>query len=180
MDKKCVDMREVRIVPYDPNWTKKFLIESQDVKEALGDNCIAIHHIGSTAVPDLAGKPVIDIMPVVIDINLVDQYNNAMEKLDYTARGENGIPFRRYFRKGSVIRTYHIHVFQIGNSEIDRHIRFRDWMRNNAQDRQTYEDLKRDLAVKFPNDISAYCSGKDEFIRMIDKKALCLQSTKNL
>ena len=164
-------MRSVKIVPYDPSWQEKYLIESQYVWAALGQNCIEIHHIGSTAVNGLAGKPVIDIMPVVIDINQVDKYNNAMEKLGYTPRGEDGIPFRRYFRKGPHVRTHHVHVFEQGNTEIIRHIRFRDWMRNNCEDRQAYEGLKRDLAAQFPNDISAYCSGKDEFIAMIDKKA---------
>ena len=164
-------MREVKIVPYDLSWPEKFLIESQAVWEALGENCIEIYHIGSTAVKGLASKDVIDIMPVVRDINKVDECNTPMAELGYTPRGEDGIPFRRYFRKGPNIRTHHVHTFQIDNPQIGRHIRFRDWMRNNLEDRQAYEDLKRHLVIKFSNDISAYCSGKDEFIAMIDKKA---------
>ena len=113
---------------------EQFLIESEYVKHALGSNCIVIYHIGSTAVPGLASKPVIDLMPVVLDINAVDLCNEAMEILDYTARGEDGIPLRRCFRKGSHIRTHHVHVFEQGNPQIDRHLRFRNWMRNNAED----------------------------------------------
>lgn len=165
-------MRTVQIVPYDQTWPEQFLIESEYVKHALGSNCIVIYHIGSTAVPGLASKPVIDLMPVVLDINAVDLCNEAMEILDYTARGEDGIPLRRYFRKGSHIRTHHVHVFEQGNPQIDRHLRFRNWMRNNAEDRQAYENLKRRLAAQFSNDISAYCEGKNEFIASIDKKAM--------
>lgn len=164
-------MKEVKIVPYNPSWPEKYLIESKLVKEVLGDNCIEIHHIGSTAVEGLASKDVIDILPVVRDINIVDKSNEVMEKLGYTTRGEDGIPFRRYFRKGTDVRTHHVHIFQIGNPEIARHIRFRDWMRNNLQDRQAYEALKRQLAEQFRNDITSYTEGKNEFIALIDKKA---------
>ncbi len=164
-------MRGVKIVPYDKSYPEKYLIESQKVREVLGDNCIAIHHIGSTAVEGLMSKDVIDILPVVRDINIVDKYNKAMEKLGYTPRGEDGIPFRRYFRKGPDVRTHHVHVFQTGNPEIIRHIRFRDWIMNHQEDRKAYENLKRNLAAQFPNDISAYTEGKNEFIAMIDKKA---------
>lgn len=94
-----------------------------------------------------------------------------MEKLGYTARCEDGIPFRRYFRKGTDVRTHHVHIFQIGNPEIDRHIRFRDWMRDNLEDRRAYENLKRQLAEQFRNDITTYTEGKNEFIALIDKKA---------
>lgn len=167
-------MREVKIVPYDPSWPEKFVIESIDVRKALGENCIEIYHIGSSSVPGLAGKPVIDIMPVVLDINKVDECNAAMERLGYTPRGEDGIPLRRYFRKGPNIRTHHVHVFENGNAEIIRHIKFRDWIMNHREDMEAYEALKRSLAAQFPNDISAYCSGKDAFIALIDKKASLL------
>ncbi len=165
-------MKEVKIVPYNENWPKEFLIESQRVMEVLGNNCIEIHHIGSTAVPGLAAKPVIDILPVVQDINIVDKYNEAMERLGYTPRGEDGIPMRRYFRKGITVRTHHIHIFEEGNPQVMRHIKFRDWMRNHPEDMKAYESLKKKLAIQFSNDRHAYTEGKNEFIAMIDKKAV--------
>ena len=116
--------------------------------------------------PGLAAKPIIDILPVVKDILLVN--NQAMEDLDYEAKGEFGIPFRRYFQKGKEIRTHNVHVFEQGSTEIDRHLKFRDWMRKYPDDLNSYAKIKIELAEKFPSDIRAYCLGKEDFINNID------------
>jgi GrpB-like predicted nucleotidyltransferase (UPF0157 family)/Ser/Thr protein kinase RdoA (MazF antagonist) len=185
---RCADIRElithilaelnnmqkidrVEIKPYDPNWPSAFEIEAKRIKEALGHNCLAIHHIGSTSVPGLAAKPIIDMIPVVKDITEVDSYNVAMEALGYKAMGEYGIPLRRYFQKGLERRTHNIHVFEQNNPEIDRHLKFRDWMRTHPDDMQAYAELKRNLAIRFKNDIFSYCLGKEDFVAAIDKKA---------
>lgn len=81
------------------------------------------------------------------------------------------MPFRRYFQKGGDRRTHHVHVYESGNSEIERHLKFRDWMRTHVEDRQSYANLKQDLAKQFPNDTMAYCLGKEQFITSVDKKA---------
>lgn len=160
----------VEVVAYDTEWPNMFETEAKLIKNALGDNCIAIHHIGSTAVAGLSAKPIIDILPVVKDILQVDQYNSAMINLGYNAKGEHGIPFRRYFQTSCDGRTHNVHVFEKGNPEIDRHLKFRDWMRTNAHDRDAYGVLKIELALKYPNDIMSYCLGKDSFIADIDAK----------
>lgn len=160
----------VEVVAYDANWPNLFEIEAGLIKNALGGNCIAVYHIGSTAVPELSAKPIIDILPVVKDILQVDQFNSAMKSLGYEAKGEYGIPFRRYFQKGSERRTHNVHVFEKGNPEIDRHLKFRDWMRTHSSDRNAYGTLKVELALKYPNDINNYCLGKDAFIADIDSK----------
>lgn len=160
----------VEVVPYNHEWPQMFEIEAKLIKNALGDNCIVIHHIGSTAVPGLSAKPIIDILPVVKDILQVDQFNSEMTHLGYDAKGEYGIPFRRYFQKGSDRRTHNVHVFEKGNPEIDRHLKFRDWMRAHSSDRDAYGVLKVELALKYPNDIMNYCLGKDAFIADIDSK----------
>ena len=162
-------IRFIEVVPYNPDWPLEFEKEAAKIKEALGDNCLIIHHIGSTSVSGLSAKPLIDILPVVRDISIVDKI--AMEKLGYEARGEFGIPFRRFFCKGKNTRTHNVHIFEQGNSEIERHLKFRDWMRNHIDDRDAYAKLKTDLAEKFPHDIYSYCAGKDEFIARIDKNA---------
>ncbi|KTC92585.1 MULTISPECIES: bifunctional GrpB family protein/GNAT family N-acetyltransferase [Legionella] len=164
------DQRLIEVVPYDPAWPTQFSLEASLVKNALGDNCIEIHHMGSTAVPGLAAKPVIDMIPVVKDISKVDAANLLMGKLGYEARGEYGILFRRYFQKGGNHRTHHAHVFEVGNPEIERHLKFRNWMRANPEDRKAYGKLKQSLAVQYPHDMDAYCLGKDSFIAEIDKK----------
>jgi GrpB-like predicted nucleotidyltransferase (UPF0157 family)/predicted GNAT family N-acyltransferase len=162
-------MKIIEVVPYNQDWPLAFKTEAAKIKQALSDNCIEVHHIGSTSVPGLAAKPIIDIIPVVRDIHTVDKL--AMESLGYEAKGEFGIPFRSYFTKGKDIRTHNVHIFEQGNLEIERHLKFRDWMRNNPADKEAYANLKNGLAEKFPNDIEAYCIGKDEFVANIDAKA---------
>ncbi|HAT4673263.1 TPA: GNAT family N-acetyltransferase [Legionella pneumophila subsp. pneumophila] len=163
--------RLIEVVSYDANWSMQFEQEAERIKKALGSNCIEIHHIGSTSVPGLAAKPIIDMIPVVLDISKVDSANAAMQALGYEAKGEYGIPFRRYFQKGESLRTHHAHIFEFGNSEIERHLKFRDWMRAHPKDREAYARLKQELAHQYPNDITAYCLGKEDFIATIDKKA---------
>ncbi|HAT1820791.1 TPA: GNAT family N-acetyltransferase [Legionella pneumophila] len=161
----------IKVVPYDSSWSMQFEQEAEQIKKALGNNCIDIHHIGSTSVPGLAAKPVIDMIPVVLDLSKVDSANTAMRTLGYEAKGEYGIPFRRYFQKGDNQRTHHAHVFELGNSEIERHLKFRDWMRSHPEDREAYARLKQELARQYSDDITAYCLGKEDFIAIIDKKA---------
>ncbi len=161
--------RNIEVVPYNPDWPLAFELEAAKIKQALGDNCLRVHHIGSTSVPGLASKPIIDMIPVVRDIDAVDKL--AMEALGYETKGEFGIPFRSYFTKGKDIRAHNVHIFEQGNLEIERHLKFRDWMRNNPKDKEGYADLKNSLAKKFSNDIKSYCIGKDEFVANIDAKA---------
>lgn len=163
--------KNIEVVAYNPDWPKLFSAEAKFIKEALGDNCIEIHHIGSTSVPGLAAKPIIDILPVVKNISKVDDRQSFMENLGYVACGEYGIPLRRYFQKGKDIRTRNVHVFEQGNLEIDRHIKFRDWLCAHPDDLKAYASLKQDLASRFPNDIFSYCVGKDSFVAELDQKA---------
>jgi GrpB-like predicted nucleotidyltransferase (UPF0157 family) len=159
--------RQVTVVPYDARWPEIFKREAAIIREALGENCLDIYHIGSTAVPGLAAKPIVDIMPVVKDINKV------CEIPQYIAMGEYGIVGRRYFYKEeNKLRKVHIHIFQDSSPEIIKHLRFRDWMRNNGDDLEKYANLKILLADKFPNDIDKYCSGKKDFITSIYEKCL--------
>jgi GrpB-like predicted nucleotidyltransferase (UPF0157 family) len=159
-------IESIEIVLYNPEWPKIFEAEATVIKKALGDNCIAIHHIGSTSVPGLAAKPIIDMMPVVRDIVAVDQTIKAMEAIGYEAKGEGGMLFRRYFQK----KGFNVHIFEQTSSEIDGHLLFRDWMRIHEDDREDYATLKQDLASRYPNDIYQYVFGKDSFVRNIHSK----------
>ena len=164
------EQRLIKVEAYDASWPIQFEQEAEAIKTALGDNCINIYHVGSTSVPDLAAKPVIDMIPVVLDINKVDSANSSLLKLGYDAKGEFGMPFRRYFQKGGNQRTHQLHVFEQDNPEVERHLKFRDWMLSHSADRNAYARLKQALAEQYPYDINAYCLGKDEFIANIDKK----------
>lgn len=163
-------IRKIEVVEYDPNWPELFELEAERIKQALGSNCIEIHHIGSTSIPGLSAKPIIDMLPIVRDIQAVDKAIKAMESLGYEAKGEYGIAFRRYFQKGKNIRTHQAHVYQEADPEISRYLKFRDWMRSHATDAKNYAKLKKELAQKFPHDILQYCNGKDAFVASIDVK----------
>jgi len=160
----------IEVVSYNPQWPELFEVEAEQIKRALGCNCIEVHHIGSTSILGLSAKPVIDMLPVVRDIQEVDQATKAMESLGYEAKGEYGIAFRRYFQKGKNIQTHHVHVYQEADPEISRYLKFRDWMRSHPSDAESYGKLKLELAKKFPHDILQYCNGKDAFVASIDAK----------
>src|SRR5205085_5583576 len=117
-----------------------------------------IRHIGSTAIPDIYAKPVLDLLVEVRDITEVDGQSSAMESLGYEVMGEYGIPGRRYFRKDNRegIRTHHIHAFEAGSAEAGRHLAFRNYMITHPVDAQRYSELKRKLAEKHPQSIDEY------------------------
>lgn len=165
-------MRKVVVVEYDPQWPEMFAAEAEKLKAVFGRELTAIHHIGSTSVPGLKAKPIIDIMPIVKDIGAVDRFNEAMIRLGYEPLGEFGIPGRRFFPKGGEKRTHHVHVFQEGSKEALRHMAFRDYLRAHPEEAGQYGELKQRLAGRFPDDIESYMDGKDGFIKAMEQKAL--------
>lgn len=167
-------MKKVEVVPHNPRWRSAFEAEAKHIGAALGENVVAIHHIGSTAIPDIYAKPVIDLLVEVVNITEVDERSSAMEALGYEAMGGFGIPGRRYFRKDNQegIRTYQIHAFDAGSAQIDRHLTFRDYMIAHPEDARKYSELKRKLAKEHSQSIDGYMDGKDSFIKEIDRKAL--------
>ena len=164
-------VREIKVVPYDPEWPNLFKIEADRIAAVLDQQVVAIHHIGSTAIPNISAKPIIDMLVVVQDIEKIDDFNEEMTKQGYRPRGERGIPGRRFFIKGDdANRTHHIHIFQTGNPEIERHLNFRDYMIAHPEEAQAYGRLKEELTQRFPHDIEGYMAGKDGFIKEIEKK----------
>jgi GrpB-like predicted nucleotidyltransferase (UPF0157 family) len=165
--------RRVLLVPHNIHWADEFGRESAVVAGAMGDLLAAIHHIGSTAIPGIRAKPVIDILAVVRDVGRLDERNPQWQALGYEAMGEFGIPGRRYFRKDDAAgsRTHQVHAFQAGSPQIERHLAFRDFLRAHRECALQYESLKLRLAELFPADIASYTDGKDEFIKEMDAKA---------
>ncbi len=159
--------------PHDPRWADMFDTESKMVIRALGSNVTAIHHIGSTAIPDIYAKPIIDMLIEVVDIAEVDAHNLAMKALGYEAMGEYGIGGRRYFRKenDAGIRTHHAHTFATGSPEILRPLAFRDFMLEHPKWAERYSDLKRELAKAHSDSVEHYIDGKDGFIKDVDRRA---------
>lgn len=165
--------QHITVVDYNPLWVKKYEEESVLIKDILADNCIAIYHIGSTSVPGLAAKPIIDIMVAVKSLEKVDSVAEAFSEIGYEYLGEFGIKGRRYLRKGGDERTHQIHIFRMDDwNNIGRHLAFRDYMRTHKKERMEYANLKTELAQKFPYNIEEYCDGKESFVREIEKIAL--------
>jgi GrpB-like predicted nucleotidyltransferase (UPF0157 family) len=164
-------MRKVEVVTYKKEWSKLFHDECQKLEDIFGPEMMNVYHIGSTAIPAIHAKPVIDILAVVKDVECVADFNKEMEELGYDAKGENGIAGRRFFRKGGDERTHHIHMFQKGHEEIARHLAFRDYLLSHPDVAQEYSRLKQRLAAEFPDDIKGYVNGKNDFIKKVDEKA---------
>ena len=172
--------RKIEVVDYRPEWDSMFKVESKKIKKILGKNCVGVYHIGSTSVKGLPAKPIIDIMPVVKDISLVDAHNGEFEALGYECRGEFGILGRRFFAKGGDNRTHHIHIFEQSNqTDIQRHIAVRDYLNAHSDTAAEYAALKKKLAAEFPFDNDGYCDGKEEYMKSLEEKALHWQEKQN-
>ena len=165
--------QHVVVVEYRPEWPLAYEKEKERIQKILKENCLALWHIGSTSVPGLAAKPVIDILGAVRSLEEVDAVSEAFVQAGYACMGEFGIAGRRYFRKGGEERTHQIHLF-CGDDwdSLHRHLAFRDFMRAHVKEREAYGELKKKLAEQHPWDIEAYCDGKDEFVKEMERRAL--------
>jgi GrpB-like predicted nucleotidyltransferase (UPF0157 family) len=164
----------VEVVAYDPRWKAGAEAEAGQIHAALGDIIFAIHHIGSTAIPGIFAKPILDFLLEVKGLTRLDDRIPSMEGLGYEPMGEYGIPGRRFFRKlgAGGKRTHHVHAFETGSPELGRHLAFRDYMIAHPEAALQYSALKRNLAQKYPDDIDAYMDGKDIFIKEHEAKAI--------
>lgn len=170
--------QHVVVSAYDPLWKQMYAEEAGLIKKILGGNCVAIFHIGSTAVEGIRAKPVIDIMPVVKDLDMVDRLAGEFEKTGYEYLGEFGIAGRRYLRKGGDERTHQMHIFRQDDTEnIERHLAVREYLQSHEEAARRYGQLKAGLARRYPYDIERYCDGKEEFVKRLE--ALALQWKRN-
>ena len=164
------ERRGIVIKEYDPQWSEHYLKHEGVIKEALGKNILSIAHVGSTSVPGLAAKAIIDIDVVVENSADETLYLPALEKVGYVLRvREPDWHEHRMFRTPEL--DVHIHVFSPGVAELKRHAIFRDYLSENAEDRQVYEEVKREMAKKDWHDMSAYAHVKSEVIEGILRKA---------
>jgi GrpB-like predicted nucleotidyltransferase (UPF0157 family) len=108
---------KIEVLPHNPQWKHDFHGESKQIRRALGETVVAIHHIGSTAIPNIYAKPIIDLLVEAKYIEKIDDQTSVMKALGYEAMGEFGIPSRRYFRKHNPagIRTHHVHIFPVNS-----------------------------------------------------------------
>lgn len=165
-------VRKVEVLSYNQKWPSLYEEEAKKLRAVLGENMISVYHIGSTSVPGLSAKNIIDIMPVVADIQVVDTYLQEMRNHGYEPKGENGIPGRRYFQKGGKHRSHHIHIYPCGHIAIDRHLAFRDYLRTHSEAAHIYSQLTEQLAGQYPYDITSYVQGKEQLVLEIERQAL--------
>ena len=164
----------VEIKPYDPNWTNIFEKEAAIIKEALGNNCLEIHHVGSTSVLGLAAKTTIDIIAVV---SFLFFDKSLLEDEGYKYRGGFNIPFRKCFTIRTADRNINLHVFEENDPEIELNILFRDYLRKMPEVRDEYAALKYKLIVeessheKNTSIYRGYTLAKNDFIQNILKQS---------
>ncbi len=162
----------VVLVEHDPAWHNVFENESQRILHGCGERLIDVRHVGSTSVPGLCAKPILDLMPGVPSETDLDAVIEPLESLGYISRGELGIPGRRYFFLNvNNQRVAQLHVFAVDHPEYERHLVFSEHLRAHPEDAKRYADLKRRLAVEFEHDRHAYSDAKTELIQAIEAKA---------
>lgn len=163
----------VRLVPYDPEWPNLAKIHSARLS-VLGSVLVALHHIGSTAVPGLAAKPIIDMMPVVTFLGDLDRGRSRVEALGYDWHGELGIPGRRYctLAEESGNRIVQLHFFAWNSPHVTRHLAFRDFLRAHPEEMEAYEKEKRRARDLYPDDSHAYSDEKAAWIQAAEARAL--------
>ena len=164
------EKREIVIVDYNPAWPALFQAHAERIQAALGPRALAIEHIGSTSVPGLAAKPIIDILVVVKDSSDEASYLPALVAAGYVLRvREPNWHEHRMFRTPD--RDVHIHIFSHGSVENERQLLFRDRLRTSSEDRDRYEATKRALASQGFTDMNAYATAKSAIIEEIIGRA---------
>ncbi|MEM1398390.1 MAG: GrpB family protein [Pseudomonadota bacterium] len=167
--------KRVQLVPHDPRWAERARDEGNRLADALGPALLAVHHIGSTAIPGILAKPTIDLLPVARSLTALDERRHAIESLGYEWMGEFGLPGRRYCRltdPETGRRLLHVHCYEEGSPEIARHLAFRDYLRGNPLVAKAYEVEKQRCLALHPENRPAYQGCKDVWIARIEATAM--------
>ena len=166
-------MKTIEVTSYNPNWPLQYEDEAKKIKEALSSNVIKVHHIGSTSISGLSAKKELDILLIVNKIN----DSLLLQNIGYRYKGEINIPLRYFFSKNTEKTSVNLHACEKNHGFISLNLAFRDWLRNNPDDRQDYQKLKYKI-LQSPNAnhkvsgfLSNYTRQKDSFIKGIIKKS---------
>lgn len=169
-----LESKTVRVVPYNVRWAELFRLEAarlSDAVSAAGLPALRVVHVGSTAVPGLAAKPVLDIAAGRPIDTPPATYISVFEAVGYVHRGESGLPGREFFRRGDP-RSHHLHLVEYDGWHWRRYIAFRDALRADDSLRDAYATVKHELAAQFPLDREAYIEGKTAFVEGVLNGAL--------
>lgn len=165
------EKRHIEICDYDPNWPAEFRRHAEQVARALGSAALQVEHIGSTSVPELGAKPIIDILLVVKDSSDEASYLPYLEGAGYALRVREP-DWHEHRMLRTLERDAHLHVFSAGSSEIDQNLIFRNHLRENRDDLKLYEETKKRLASQDWQSMQDYANAKTEVIQQIMARAL--------
>ncbi|MBX7210952.1 MAG: GrpB family protein [Verrucomicrobiaceae bacterium] len=166
---------KVELVPHDPAWAREAELEAERLRDAIGPTLVALHHIGSTAIPGIVAKSILDLMPVVSSLDELDDRRQAVEALGYEWWGELGIEGRRYCSNSDATsgrRLVQLHCFVERSPHIARHLAFRDYLRSHPDIALAYDGEKRRCQSLHPDDSHAYGDCKSDRIVEIEAAAL--------
>jgi GrpB-like predicted nucleotidyltransferase (UPF0157 family) len=161
---------KIEIVPYDPEWPRRFERIAAEVRDTLGPVARDVVHVGSTSVPGLAAKPIIDVVVLVDDSTDEDAYVPALAARGYEVRVREPDWFEHRMLK-RFDPTVNLHVFSVGCDEVADLVRFRDWLRTHDDDRRRYEETKRALAMQEWDSGQHYADAKTDVVREILERA---------
>jgi GrpB-like predicted nucleotidyltransferase (UPF0157 family) len=164
-------MHPIEIVSYDPAWPGLFAELGRELRVGLGDIALRIDHIGSTSVPGLAAKPVIDVQVSVAAFEPLTAFKQPLERLGYVYRADDPERTKRYFREPPGRRRTHVHVRRAGSFSEQWALLFRDYLRAHRDVAAEYEAVKRRLAVRFRDDRHAYTNAKVPFMWEVIRRA---------
>jgi GrpB-like predicted nucleotidyltransferase (UPF0157 family) len=158
---------EISVVDYDERWPVRFRALAERIRQALGDDALGIEHIGSTSVPGLAAKPIVDVLLTVADVDDEPAYLPALESAGFLLRVRE--PGHRMVRTPA--RDVHVHVYEPGRPEVRDYLDLRDWLRVDAEDRELYAATKRMLARQQWGDMNDYADAKTQVVQDILARA---------
>ena len=162
----------VQLVPHTEQWKEFFKLEQEHLQHAIGNYIVAIHHIGSTAIPAIYAKPILDIMAGLHNLHDIEHCIPPLESLNYHYQGEQEIPGWHFFMKGhNNLKTHHLHVVEWGSDYWVTHILFQEYLCRHPEIAYAYERLKLDLQKKYPYDRQSYTRDKSDFIHAVTEMA---------
>ena len=164
--------RKYDIIPYDPSWVTRFEEEARAITQIFADTIVRIEHIGSTSVPGMSGKPLVDVLVLVRDITNIDEHDAEMLAAGLTPKGDllqkGG---RLFIRENGDKNLTNVHVYETNHEHVPEMLNLRDYLRSHPEEVARYSQIKNDLIEKYPDDYASYRREKDVYMEQLKKRA---------